>query len=41
MNLINAIRLKYYKLKIQFRCAFKYHSYNGNVRQFMRDLIFD
>ena len=41
MKLIEKLRIKYYKLKIQFRCAFRYHSYNGNVKQFVRDLVFD
>ena len=41
MATIKAIRIKYLKVKMQLRCAIKYHSYNGNYRQFIRDLIFD
>ena len=39
--MLKKIRVKFYKIKIQLRCAFKYHSYNGNIKQFMRDLVFD
>ena len=39
--MIKRLRIKYYKIKLQIRCAIKYHSYNGNYKQFIRDLIFD
>lgn len=40
-EMLKAIRVKYYKIRIQLICAIKYHSYNGNIKQFIRDLIFD
>lgn len=41
LKIYHKIRVKYLKTKMQLKCAFKYHSYNGNIKQFFRDLIFD